>query len=66
MNVSGEFIEAVRLAWERAKDPLQTQDDAIRYMAHHIPIYLEYEAQPGQAAAAGCPQCLYLGIWTEA
>jgi hypothetical protein len=63
-DTSPRFKEAARSALLRAMDPARTPDDAIRYMARHIPIYLEYEASPQQAAEAGCAQCPYLGMWT--
>ena len=63
--LSEEFKAAVNQAWQIATDPVQTQDDAIRYMARAIPIYVEPIATPDQAAAAGCPKCIYLGMWSE-
>lgn len=64
-QLSEHFKALARAAWERAMDPTLTPDDAIRYMAQHIPLYLNVAATPDQAAAAGCPSCTYLGMWTD-
>ncbi len=60
--VSENFKSAVRSAIDAAA---QVPDDAIRYMAQTIPIYLDVAATPEQGAAAGCPQCQFLGLWAD-
>lgn len=57
-----EFKTAVRSAIDAAN---QAPDDAIRFMARTIPIYLDDKASPEQGAAAGCPKCSYLGLWAD-
>ena len=61
--VSGDFMESARLAVVKSG---QAPDDSIRYMAKAIPIYAQWEPTPEMARAGGCPNCTYLGLWTQA
>ena len=43
-------------------------DDAMQYLAseqYGIPVYAQYRANPEQARAGGCVDCLYLGLWAN-
>lgn len=60
--ISEGFKQAVARAIAAAN---QAPDDAIRYMARTIPIYLDQEASVEQSTAAGCATCSYLGLWAN-
>lgn len=62
--LSPQFVATVNQALQMAKDPTITRDDSRRWMASNIPIFLEDQASPQEAEAAGCPWCTYLGMWT--
>jgi len=69
-GISPEFVAATNAALEMAKT---APDDAIRYMATsepdgtpHLPIFALPKATEQQAAAGGCPNCTYLGLWADA
>lgn len=64
-EASAQFRDLSWQALQNSWDPQVTRDDAIRWMAQRIPIYLEWEATPEQARAAGCPTCTYLGMWSD-
>jgi len=57
---SSEFKQAVHQALAAAA---RYPDDAIQYMAVHVPVYVGVNATPDQAAAGGCVKCTYLGLW---
>jgi len=61
-TLTEEFREATNLALMKA---MREPNDAIRYMATHIPIYRQYEATDDMRKAGGCPDCEFLGLWTQ-
>jgi hypothetical protein len=61
-NLSQVFIDTLEGARQKA---LHSPDDAVRYMAEHIPIFAQWAPTPEQARAGGCERCVYLGLWAD-
>lgn len=59
---STEFVAAVQAAVDRASG---AKDEAVAYMARHIPVYAQYDANMAQRQAAGCAGCVYRGLWAQ-
>lgn len=41
------------------------QDERVRFMNRTIPVILQYAPTTQQAAAGGCPDCTYYGLWVN-
>jgi len=61
-GVSQEFLSAVRWASEQAA---QSDDEAVRFIIHYVPVYAQARPTREQAIAGGCVRCTYLGLWTS-
>lgn len=62
MTVSPEFHGAAVTALARARN---NPDLAVAYAAHVVPVYVDAAPDPAMAAAGGCPDCTYLGLWAS-